>query len=236
VSAAGSAATAPLVDAASADVVRGAVVTTLVGGTLSRLSGGKFANGALTAAFSYAFSQGAAGAYRKGGAGSQAMAATRGLTEGEVRLVQDFYGEDVPYEDILVSLKRPILAKGAIARTIGSRITYFDAGYYAPDFSAASPQAQSVFLHEVMHVWQNVNIPSYSAVAAALEHVRFKNPYAYTFDSNRSFTSYRYEQQAQIMEDYALARLRGAGAVGGVPIQSYESMIYRSVTNIYRSP
>jgi hypothetical protein len=33
------------------------VVTTLVGGTLSRLSGGKFANGALTAAMSYAFNQ-----------------------------------------------------------------------------------------------------------------------------------------------------------------------------------
>lgn len=54
-SAAGSAATAPLVDASSANVVRGAVVTTLVGGTLSRLSGGNFANGALTAAMSYAF-------------------------------------------------------------------------------------------------------------------------------------------------------------------------------------
>ncbi len=57
VSAAGSAATAPLVDASSANVVRGAVVTTLVGGTLSRISGGNFANGALTAAMSYAFNQ-----------------------------------------------------------------------------------------------------------------------------------------------------------------------------------
>jgi hypothetical protein len=56
VSAAGSAATAPLVDSATAGgVVQGAIVTTLVGGTLSRLSGGKFANGALTAAMSYAF-------------------------------------------------------------------------------------------------------------------------------------------------------------------------------------
>jgi hypothetical protein len=55
VSAAGSAATAPLVDSATAGgVVQGAIVTTLVGGTLSRLSGGKFANGAVTAAFSYA--------------------------------------------------------------------------------------------------------------------------------------------------------------------------------------
>jgi muramidase (phage lysozyme) len=38
-------------------VVQGAVVTTLVGGTLSRISGGNFANGALTAAMSYAFNQ-----------------------------------------------------------------------------------------------------------------------------------------------------------------------------------
>jgi hypothetical protein len=58
VSAAGSAATAPLVDSATAGgVVQGAIVTTLVGGTLSRLSGGKFANGAVTAAMSYAFNR-----------------------------------------------------------------------------------------------------------------------------------------------------------------------------------
>ena len=60
-SAAGSAATAPLVDASSANVVRGAVVKTLVGGTLSRISGGNFANGALTAAMSYAFNHLATG-------------------------------------------------------------------------------------------------------------------------------------------------------------------------------
>jgi hypothetical protein len=68
VSAAGSAATAPLVDSATAGgVVQGAIVTTLVGGTLSRLSGGKFANGALTAAMSYAFSSAAS----RGGSGGE---------------------------------------------------------------------------------------------------------------------------------------------------------------------
>jgi hypothetical protein len=68
VSAAGSAATAPLVDSATAGgVVQGAIVTTLVGGTLSRLSGGNFANGALTAAMSYAFSSAAS----RGGSGGE---------------------------------------------------------------------------------------------------------------------------------------------------------------------
>lgn len=76
VSAAGSAATAPLVDASSANVVRGAVVTTLVGGTLSRLSGGKFANGAVTSAFSYALSS--AG---RGGGGDEDGATTCALGE-----------------------------------------------------------------------------------------------------------------------------------------------------------
>jgi hypothetical protein len=70
VSAAGSAATAPLVDSATAGgVVQGAIVTTLVGGTLSRLSGGKFANGAVTSAFSYALSSaGRVGGADEGGA------------------------------------------------------------------------------------------------------------------------------------------------------------------------
>lgn len=211
-------------------------VAAVVGGSVSAASGGKFANGAVTAAFAAAFGQGAHGAYKKGGSGASGTAARRGLTEGEVRLVQDYYGEDVPYEDIRVALKRPILAKGTIARTIGSKITYFDAGYYSSDFSTASPQVQAAFLHEVMHVWQNVNIPSYTAAAAAAEHIRFENPYAYTFDGSRALTSYRYEQQGQIMEDFAFARMRGAGAIGGVPIQSYERMIYGSVSNIYRSP
>lgn len=57
-SAAGSAATAPFADMASAKGVwEGAVVSSVVGGTLSKLSGGKFANGAVTAAMSYAFNQ-----------------------------------------------------------------------------------------------------------------------------------------------------------------------------------
>lgn len=72
-SAAGSAATAPLVDASSANVVRGAVVTTLVGGTLSRLSGGNFANGALTAAMSYAFNQVASGFQQRDAQGRTAV-------------------------------------------------------------------------------------------------------------------------------------------------------------------
>jgi hypothetical protein len=52
-------------------VVQGAVVTTLVGGTLSRISGGNFANGALTAAMSYAFNQVASGAGQENNALSQ---------------------------------------------------------------------------------------------------------------------------------------------------------------------
>jgi hypothetical protein len=58
VSAAGSAASAPFADLSSAKGAwTGAVVSTVIGGTLSKLSGGKFANGAVTAAMSYAFNQ-----------------------------------------------------------------------------------------------------------------------------------------------------------------------------------
>lgn len=61
-SAAGSAASAPFADLASAKGVwTGAAVSSVIGGTLSKLSGGKFANGAVTAAMSYAFNQVASG-------------------------------------------------------------------------------------------------------------------------------------------------------------------------------
>ena len=128
-SAAGSAATAPLVDAASANVVRGAVVTTLVGGTLSRLSGGKFANGALTAAMSYAFNEIASSARR--------AAQERG--EKELRPFESIFDPDHTYyhrysigPTALCSISNAGCTIGAISPLVGEQSVPFIVAYAGP--------------------------------------------------------------------------------------------------------
>lgn len=66
------------------------------------------------------------------------------------------------------------------------------------------PVQNSLLLaHEVMHVWQwqNRDTTKYSLVKVALEHLRYKYPYAYQI-TGKPLLSYRYEQQAAIVADY----------------------------------
>jgi len=207
-----------------------AIVMGVIGGTISELSGDKFANGAGSAVFAQLFNHGKNSVES---ARANRAAEARGVTEGEVRIIQEYFGESVPYEQIRISQAS---SGKYVARTIGMKITYLGAEYYSDDFSTTNAHRQSIFLHEVMHIWQNVNIPSYSFIAAGLEHLNFADPYAYSLSRSKSLLSYRYEQQGQIIQDYAYARQSGDSMVGSRSIRSYERMIFRTITNIYRSP
>ena len=131
VSAAGSAATAPLVDASSANVIRGAVVTTLVGGTLSRISGGNFANGALTAAMSYAFNQVASGVERAARARFQAsMREFRSAIEG---MVESRWGTADGAATFFADIMQPITNRYGFE--IGANIYKDGFGYFVADLT-----------------------------------------------------------------------------------------------------
>ena len=61
-------------------------------------------------------------------------------------------------------------------------------------------------------VYQYQNMLSYSWVKAAAEGLR-SDTYQYTLDTSKSFTEYRYEQQAKILGDYYKATTTGSSLV-----------------------
>ena len=133
----------------------------------------------------------------------------RQLTDGEIdNILRPIFGKSVDYSQI--QIYSCCAAPDASATTIKSTIR-FDPGYYSDDFSKSDPVRASVLAHETTHVWQfqNSDKTGYAlwkvaseSVIGVLFHFNRSWAYQYSTDSNRSFLSYRFEQQGQMVEDY----------------------------------
>jgi hypothetical protein len=105
----------------------------------------------------------------------------------------------------------------ADAITIGNTI-FFRGKFCSSDFAPEYPKKpksleQSLLAHEVIHVWQqqHTSLTGYSLMSIIAEHVRYGDE-AYRYEPlvpNRSILSYRLEQQARMMQDYAYWKLQG---------------------------
>ncbi|WP_422375004.1 hypothetical protein [Roseibium sp.] len=96
------------------------------------------------------------------------------------------------------------------ALVIHNRI-YYKSGSYRADFAEGFPTRVRVdelglLAHEIMHVWQyqNRDRTGFTLLAVAMEHVRFRDPYAYTIVPGKRFLSYRFEQQGKMVQDYVV--------------------------------
>ena len=80
------------------------------------------------------------------------------------------------------------------------------AGVYRADYGASSPNLQSFFIHEMVHVYQyqlKILKPFHAAIGEIVKHgFNYDKAYKYTLDSQKDFLDYGLEQQAQIVEDY----------------------------------
>ncbi|POF34662.1 eCIS core domain-containing protein [Roseibium marinum] len=113
--------------------------------------------------------------------------------------------------EFVESARSALLTKPA-AVTLGNTI-YFTRDRYAADFAQGYPREIMVndlalLAHELMHVWQHQNRKQtgYSLLKVASEHLAYKDPYDYRLRPGKSFLSYRYEQQAEIVECYVVLR------------------------------
>jgi hypothetical protein len=114
----------------------------------------------------------------------------------------------------------------APATTFGN-IVMFAPEYYSPDFSQAPPYLKSLASHEMTHVWgrQHSEETGYATWKAALESLLYgrSGAYEYKLDGSRALTSYRFEQQGQIVQDYVLRKFTNQ------PVSDYENVIYKSI-------
>jgi RHS repeat-associated protein len=138
----------------------------------------------------------------------------RSLTQGEITMLKTVYNNTINYEKVDVrsgaSLDPrtwPPIASG-YAVTLGNRI-YFPTDNYKEDFSKEDLSYQAFLVHESGHVYQYQNDPNYTWVKAAIEGLR-SDTYKYKLTPCKSFSDYRYEQQAQILADYYKAVVLGS--------------------------
>jgi hypothetical protein len=142
----------------------------------------------------------------------------RSLTAAETGLLKEAFGERLPYERIRLRLGAggnpaaiAAFRNGNTAITL-RRSIYFRI-HYSEDFSHADVVSQSLFHHEMTHVWQyaKLGVPRFlGRYARDLAACRFSARAMYRYEEGETaFAGARLEAQAQMVGDYCHARLVG---------------------------
>jgi hypothetical protein len=142
----------------------------------------------------------------------------RGLKPGEIALLREAFGDGIDYERVRLRLGAggnpaalTAFRNGNTAITL-RRSLYFRT-HYSDDFSKANVHAQSLFHHEMTHVWQYaaLGVPRFLArYARDLAACRFSPRAMYRYSEGETpFAEARLEAQAQMVGDYCYARLVG---------------------------
>ena len=140
---------------------------------------------------------------------------SRQLTPGERdSLLWPIFGPTLPYQRIRCHVNRLRLGgRGNSIAPMGN--PYFAPLIYCQDFSNESKdlygnpevslRQKSIFIHELTHVWQHyhgVNVVKSAVLLFVRCRCRYKNAYAYSLSTRKTFAQYNIEQQAEIVADY----------------------------------
>ncbi len=138
--------------------------------------------------------------YRKG----RSMV-SRPLTKGEAALAKTVFGDSIDYATVTINDGKfaGFHPEGTAMAPNGNLYMY---GCYVDDYSQLETYGQSLFIHEMTHVWQYQNkilAPIAEAVKLNLKHkFNYRAAYDYTLEAGRDLTDYNMEQQASIVQDH----------------------------------
>ena len=146
------------------------------------------------------------------------MSILRPLTAGEIALVDEAFPGRIDAAGVRLvdghddnPLPRAAFRNGNGAITL--RKTVYFGCRYRPDFAEAEPRALGLFLHEMTHVWQYARLGLarfFLSYARDLAACRFSARAMYRYVPGETrFAEARLEAQAQMVGDYAEARLVG---------------------------
>ena len=182
----------------------------VVGGTISAVTGGKFANGAVGAAFAATLSEiGAASS--EGTAGDSAPTLkkgdSRGLTDGEISLVNEEFGEGtIDTSKVRIHRKKAYIfhRKSDAMAPDGGIYFHPDGDLYMDDFSRGNIDSQGLFIHEMAHVYQvQSSGKTLWGVAGIMNSYEVG---ASDIISGRKWNTFNIEQQAQIVKYHFWSR------------------------------
>lgn len=132
----------------------------------------------------------------------------RYLTDGEVELAREYFGDSIDYSQIKI-FHRPHFfidlsefgGTEAAAVSLFGNIHIYSERYKSDDMSK-DPAHAALFIHEMAHVWQyqNLNLSNYFNQIFRSLPINSES-YAYALDEHERFADFENEQQAEMLED-----------------------------------
>lgn len=171
----------------------------------------------------------------------------RSLTPGELALARSVFKDAIDYSRVSIHDARVLPAfiqKPGRAMAFLNKIS-FPGDAASADFSKESAVVQSIFIHEMVHVWQhqnNVLNTVYQFGRLMLKHrFDYDQAYLYTLEKGRELTSYNMEQQAMIVQDHFLrSRFNLAAAhrpaCQNTPVQNNGPLYDSVLEKFHRNP
>ncbi len=144
----------------------------------------------------------------------------RALTENEVALARSVFGSAIDYERVRISTRKwAFFQPKQVVMAPRGNIHFHPRGTgYCDDFCAAHVDAQGLFIHEMVHVWQHQQ-----GVNLVLRRHPFCR-YDYAIQPGKPFHRYGIEQQAEIVRHWFL--LRNGVAIPGAPsVRVYDGIV-----------
>lgn len=142
-----------------------------------------------------------------------APGAFRKLSPGERVLADRMFGRSLDAARPWI-FALPVWDRAFVA---GASLIVWPARAALQDFSAAHPEVQAVFVHELTHVWQAQN--GVNLILAKLRAGDRAQSYAYDLSDNGDFRTLNIEQQAMVVQDAYLAS-QGRPAPHGIEVYS----------------
>lgn len=128
----------------------------------------------------------------------------RALTEGEIAMARQVFGDSIDYKKVtLHNHVYPLTLglQGAYTTIAPNGGIYFGRKQYREDFSSGDLRSQHLFIHEMTHVWQyQLGYPVFWTRVP-----RIWMSYDYDPDGSRRLHEYNMEKQGDILADYFIA-------------------------------
>ncbi|MCH4892157.1 MULTISPECIES: vgr related protein [unclassified Sphingomonas] len=145
---------------------------------------------------------------------------TRPLTDGEIALARGVFGDAIDYGRARVANRKwfPFQPRRVTMAPLGTIHFHPAGGLYCDDFGCAGLDAQGLFIHELVHVWQHQR-----GIFLPIARHPFCR-YGYSLRPGWRLTRYGIEQQAEIVRHVFLLR-QGAQLPGAPPLDQYRGIL-----------
>lgn len=145
---------------------------------------------------------------------------SRALTPAEINLCQTVFGQAIDYGAVTVFNRKWWLFQSRRVTMAPDGNLWFhpESNLFCEDFCGSSSNIQSLFIHEMVHVWQHQQ-----GVFLPLARHPFCR-YDYELQPGKNFAAYGIEQQAEIVSHYFLLK-NGAMLKNGYRMADYDGLL-----------